>query len=124
MIAYDHNFDPPAPVVEVTLSNVVQQRRKVAITALVDTGSDVTAIPASLMEALQLYPVSRLQLEDLNARGQIVFSYAIGLSMAELQIPRLEIVLTGLDHAVLGRDVLNQFHLTLHGPELTFELSR
>lgn len=53
MIEYDRRFDPPAPVVQVTVRHIVQQRRRVTVAALLDTGSDVTAIPASLVQRLQ-----------------------------------------------------------------------
>jgi hypothetical protein len=33
------------------------------------------------------------------------------------------VILTDLDHAILGRDVLNRFCLTLNGPDLTLDLS-
>lgn len=123
MIAYDASFEPPAPVLQITVINVLQRRRRVATSALVDTGSDITAIPASLFDALDLYPISRLQLEDVSARTQIVSSYAVALDVAGIAFPRMEIILTALDHAVLGRDVLNLLHLDLNGPALTFEIS-
>ncbi len=77
MIAYDHRFDPPAPVVQVTVRHVVQQRRHATAFALLDTGSDVTAIPASLAQRLQLVPFSRLQLEDISGETRIVLTYAV-----------------------------------------------
>ena len=44
------------------------------------------------------------------------------LTIADLVIPRLEVVLTGLDFAVVGRDVLNHLYLLINGPELTFDI--
>lgn len=123
MIEYDHRFDPPAPVVQVTVRHIVQQRRRVTTAALLDTGSDVTAIPASLVQRLQLIPFSRLRLEDVSGETRTVLTYAVHLTIGELTLPRLEVIQTGLDQAILGRDVLNHFYVLLSGPELAFSLS-
>ena len=123
MIEYDRRLDPPAPVVQVTVRHIVQQRRRVTTSALLDTGSDVTAIPASLVQRLQLIPFSRLQLEDMNGETRMVLTYSVELSIGELTLPRLEVIQTGLDQAIVGRDVLNHLYVLLSGPELAFSLS-
>lgn len=123
MIEYDRRFDPPAPVVQVTVRHILQQRRRVTTAALLDTGSDVTAIPASLVQRLQLIPFSRLRLEDVSGETRTVLTYAVHLTIGELTLPRLEVIQTGLNQAIVGRDVLNHLYVLLSGPELTFSLS-
>jgi hypothetical protein len=123
MIEYDRRFDPPAPVVQVTVRHIVQQRRRITAAALLDTGSDVTAIPATLVQRLQLIPFSRLQLEDVSGEIRTVLTYAVHLIIGELTLPRLEVIQTGLDQVILGRDVLNHLYVLLRGPELAFSLS-
>jgi hypothetical protein len=123
MIEYDRRFDPPAPVVQVTVRHIVQQRRRITAAALLDTGSDVTAIPVSLVQRLQVIPFSRLQLEDVNGKTRTVQTYAVHLTIGELTLPRLEVIQTGLDQVIVGRDVLNHLYVSLSGPELAFSLS-
>ncbi|MEI2692128.1 MAG: retropepsin-like aspartic protease [Anaerolineae bacterium] len=123
MIEYDRRFDPPAPVAQVTVRHMVQPRRRITAAALLDTGSDVTAIPATLVQRLQLIPFSRLQLEDVSGETRTVLTYAVHLTMGELTLSRLEVIQTGLDQVILGRDVLNHLYVLLSGPELTFTLS-
>lgn len=123
MIEYDRRFDPPAPVVQVTVGHIVQQQPRITTSALLDTGSDVTAIPAWLVQRLQLIPFSRLQLEDVSGETRTVLTYAAQLTIGELTLSRLEVIQTGLDQVILGRDVLNQLYLLLSGPELAFSLS-
>lgn len=123
MIAYDRRFDPPAPIVQVTVKHIVQRNRRITVSALLDTGSDVTAIPAALVQRLQLIPFSRLQLEDVSGETRMVLTYAIHLTIGELILPRLEVIQTGLDQVIVGRDVLNHLYVLLSGPELSFSLS-
>lgn len=123
MIEYDRRFDPPAPVAQVTVRHIVQQRHRVTTVALLDTGSDVTAIPASLVQRLQLIPFSRLQLEDVTGETRTALTYAVHLTIGELTLPRLEVIQTGLDQVIVGRDVLNHLYVLLSGPELAFSLS-
>ena len=58
MIAYDTRHNPPAPTVQVTIANVMQRRRHRKAPALLDTGSDITAIPRSLASEIQVYPIN------------------------------------------------------------------
>jgi predicted aspartyl protease len=120
---YDRDYDPPAAVIEVGLAAAgSRRRRQMTARALLDTGSEITAIPRRYAESLRLYPISRLTIEDLALKRTTVLSYAVQLSVGGQAIPRLEVVLTALDYVVLGRDVLNRFYLALNGPELTFEV--
>jgi hypothetical protein len=122
MIAYNTDQGMPAPMVEIGVASVSGRKRRQTIKALVDSGSDMTAIPQHLAAALHLTPISRVEIEDLAAERATVLSYAVQLAVAGVVIPRLEVVLTNLDHAILGRDVLDRFDVRLHGPDLTLEL--
>ena len=122
MIAYDTGHNPPAPMAQVTIANVVQRRRHRNAAALLDTGSDITAIPRSLASEIQIYPIGRIRLEDVQAQTQKALTYAVQLTVVDLIIPRLEVILTGLDYVILGRDVLNCLYMLLNGPEAAFDL--
>ncbi len=123
MIAYDTRYDPPAPCLRIAVSRLARPRRRRVVHALLDTGSDITALPHRLADSLRLYPIGRLRLEDVKANTAPVLTYAVRLTLADVTIPRLEVILTGLDIAVLGRDVLNRFYALLNGPDLAFDLS-
>jgi hypothetical protein len=61
--------------------------------------------------------------EDLHASTSIVFTYKVRLVIVDLVIPQLEVIPTGLNVGVIGRDVLNRFDLHLYGSRLAFEIS-
>jgi hypothetical protein len=45
-------------------------------------------------------------------------SYLINLTLNEFDMAAVEVVLTNESYVILGRDILNQFHITLDGPNL------
>ena len=58
----------------------------------------------------------------MQAQTQKVLTNAVQLTIADLMMPRLEVILTGLDYVILGRDVLNCLYMLLNGPEARFDL--
>ncbi len=79
MIPYDNSFSPPAIVLPVTVTGVIQTHPDITAQGLIDTGADITAIPASLQEKLDLYPFSRLQMEDARGVKEVVYTYEVML---------------------------------------------
>jgi hypothetical protein len=122
MIKYGLDHHPPAPVLQVTISSVTNRRLRQTLPALLDTGADITAIPEYCLSPLKLYPVAQLQIAGIQATRNTVFIYAVRLAVAELVILRQEVILTSLNFAVIGRDVLNRLNLHLYGPQLAFEI--
>ena len=43
-------------------------------------------------------------------------TYVVRFTLGDLVIPRVEVILTGLEMVIVGRDVLNQLYLHLDGP--------
>ncbi len=123
MISYNTNFDPPAVVLSISASGVVHSRPRIELSALIDTGADITAVPKSIAERLKLYPIGRLQLEDANAVKTPVFSYDVSLAMPGEAAKKMEVILTPYSFVILGRDWLQDYYVFLDGPGQQFQLS-
>jgi hypothetical protein len=124
MIAYDNNlFDPPALILPVTVTGVVNSRPRARLQAIIDTGADITAVPAYLESKLYLYAVDRLQLEDVRGITTRVNTYDVRLAITGQPAKKMEVILTSLGLVVLGRDWLQDYYLLLNGPEQSFLLS-
>jgi len=123
MIAYDKLFDPPALVLSVTVTGAVNSRPRARLQAIIDTGADVTAVPAYLERKLYLYAVDRLQIEDVRGIATRVNTYDVRLALVGQTPKTIEVVFTSLEFVVLGRDWLEDYYLLLNGPEQNFLLS-
>jgi predicted aspartyl protease len=123
MIAYSTVYEPPAPILSVTVASTRNRRLRQTLNALIDTGSDITAVPVETVERLRLYAIRRLQFEDLHGNTSILFTYKVRLTIGDLAIPELEVIPTGLETAIIGRDLLNRYDLHLYGPRQVFEIT-
>lgn len=92
------------------------------IPALIDSGSDQTFIPDYVFQTLTFKTV-----------GKAVFQSAVGVMESEqysavISVDGLPAVVLRIaafdfkDHAVLGRDYLNEFKVTLDGSNLLFSI--
>ena len=120
MNIFDTSFDPPALCMNVTIANTINRRKRKTLQALLDTGSDITAIPSEQVGLLDLYARDQLRLETVEGTSSIIYTYAVRFTLGDLVIPHLEVILTGLDMVIVGRDVLNQLYLRLDGPRQQF----
>ena len=79
-----------------------------------DTGADATCVPLQVVTALKAQPVGEVmvQVADGVARGHKTYSVELEVS-GKRQM--MEVVAMG-DEVLVGRDLLNEFHITLDGP--------
>lgn len=118
--AYDESRDPPAPVLPIRVGPP-GRAPDVFLTALVDTGADLSVVPASLAIELHLPPVSQIEVQGAGGLRSQATVYA---AEVETDKGRLLAEVIGLGEQVLvGRDVLNRWDVTLHGPERVMEIA-
>jgi predicted aspartyl protease len=118
---YDTTIKPPTAFVQVTLFDPVtgisaQQPGKL------DTGARITVLPESIVTALRLKSISEGHVTGFDGKGTSRPLYYIAMEIAGYNIPLVEVTAAQRSDVLLGRDVLNQFILTLNGKALTFDL--
>lgn len=110
---YDSSRRPPAPVLSLRLRGP-NTEPVVVLTALVDTGADITVIPQNLARRLGLPFVRGIRI--LGVGG---FSRHATVHSAEVEVAGmrdiLEVVAFGSE-ALVGRDLLNRWVVRFDGP--------
>ena len=121
-ISYDTSWSPAAPFLPVRLASLAEQSTAIAVQAKLDTGADLTAVPATVIEQLRLMPAGEIEVEGYDGRCTTIRAYDVNLEIDHLTITGLLVIGFAEDYVLLGRDVLNQLRLLLDGPALTTEI--
>lgn len=110
-------YDPAMPVAGATLLSLVTGEPMVDLVAVIDSGADATMLPLdALATAGALYLRAR-QLFTVTGQGQPVDTYLTTVQVGPHTIYGVNAVaIPAGGEAILGRDVLNELEITLHGP--------
>ena len=120
---YDRRYSPAFPVVELQASGVDPTQSR-TLTGLIDSGSDATQLPLSILRSIGARPVDRRWVRDLAGIRYAVAVYAVRLQIGDLALPEMEVIgREGMAEVIVGRDVLNQLIVTLNGLPYIAELS-
>lgn len=122
MRAYDHSFNPPAPVAELTIAHPVTAAISGVLHGILDSGADITVIPDSLATRLQLTPHGQIWTQSYNGTYSRRLVYYVRLTVEGFELPAVRCVAADRSNVLLGRNVLNHFIITLDGKRLGFEL--
>jgi len=108
-------YRPAFPSLPVRLRSA--DERTEVITALVDTGADITFVPTALLEQIAARDSTPAQIRSHFGDVHTVQLYLIGLEIETLSLPGQYVVGddTGAE-VILGRDVLNKLAVFLDGP--------
>lgn len=107
-------YAPEAPVVSVYLWSDPQQ--SVEVDALIDSGSDNTAVPLHYLQQINARKVEQARMVDISGKGHIVNLYDIQLRLGEISMYMTVIGDSVNKDVILGRDILNHLTITLDGP--------
>ena len=120
---YDQrNFNPPAPVMEVSLSVPSIQSAVLKSPALLDSGADITVIPEQIIQQLQLRYVDEVTASGYDGIPRQTFIYSVKLIFDDLGDFIVRAIASNNDHVLVGRDILNKWSLLLEGRKKTFEI--
>jgi len=122
MPAYDgERFSPPAPTSTVSITNPDTGARVDHVSVLLDTGADISVLPASAVDALALSFVESVY--DVMAYDETIRQcHAVRAEVVFLRKRfKGQFLVLDQEAGVLGRDVLNHVSLVFDGPKLNWE---
>lgn len=118
----DHFFNPPAPLVRVTLRNSQDGKTVSDVPMLIDSGADVTLIPQQSVTLLgvSIEPDRGYEVAGFDGRKSI--AQVVSLDVIFLRRAfRGRYLVGNQEWGIVGRDILNHVSLVLNGPQLMWE---
>lgn len=112
---YDEGFVPPAPVVGLTVQSP-GGGSEAHVTMFIDSGSDVTVLPATAIESLRLVPADYTGVGGVGMQTELAPLYAVRMSLEDLEIENTLVAGWTGTYGLLGRDLLNRWRVLLDGP--------
>jgi hypothetical protein len=120
---YDISYFPAIPIVEVAISRI-KDEPKVTLPAIVDSGADATILPIDYLNQVQTRKGDQAWLRGTAQQRIHVEMYWVWLTVGGHTPIYLQVVGDSEgEEAILGRDVLNQFVVTLNGLASVVEIS-
>ncbi|MBI4674606.1 MAG: hypothetical protein HY741_23425 [Chloroflexi bacterium] len=120
---YANDYFPPAPVMQVRFALPDKALRLGPIPALVDSGADVTIVPASIPEMLGAESDNDKVIRAYSGGGRIVKMYYLDIAIGEQRYPAVMVAADPqADQVMIGRNLLNKLIITLNGPRQELEI--
>ncbi len=114
----------PAPYLPVAVGSVTDDSMVSDLLALVDSGADRTLIPETVIARLRLTELMRLEFEVGGGEIITLPIYRVKLTVRGFGPLVVDVAASdGESHVLLGRDVLNEYTVTLNGPQRRTEFS-
>ena len=113
---YSYDYDPPAPVAQITLLSATEGLQVGPLQAFVDCGADGTIVPQEYLEEIQALVTRERFLRSQWGERRRVLLYSVDLKIGDILLYACEVVGDNRsDELILGRDVLNQLRVLLDG---------
>jgi predicted aspartyl protease len=117
------NVSVPIPVLSIHIGPLGQRPVIGPITAIVDTGADMTLLPVSWIQPLQVAPFSAGRLFGQWRDPHVVDFYLIELAIGGIRLTNIQIAANEeVTEVIIGRNVLNKLPLFLDGPQQQIEI--
>ena len=122
--SYDATYQPSFPALAITVTEPFSARTIGPFQALLDTGSDITVVPARLLSDFFLQEFRLAIIQGYGAESARVPTYLLDVNINGHTVEFVEVIRDHSDGAelLLGRNVLNELILMLDGPASQVEV--
>lgn len=121
---YDETFYPALPIVEIEIEGYGAINERQVVRAIVDSGSDGTALPRSALIASGAIFKDTVRIRGVTGASRQADRFLTKVYIGNKVIRGiLAVAISAEDEALLGRDVLNELAVTLNGPAHVTEIA-
>lgn len=114
-------FDVPSPALRVQIFNPTSKASETGIARL-DYGADITAIPFTIMEKLNLNMAGKIYTAGFDDLGELRALFACTLRLRTWTFNNIDVIAALTPHILIGLDILNMLHICLDGKTKRFEI--
>ena len=115
--AYSDDYQPPAPMVGITIGSEDTGLDTGLVSAFVDSGADATIVPKHPLDRMQAPPTDWAFIRSQWGERRKVLLYGVEIRIGNVTVGGINVVGDELtDEIILGRNVLNRLRVLLDGP--------
>lgn len=120
---YDETVSPALPTLEIEIEGYGANPQRHRLRAIVDSGSDGTTLPRSLLLASNSVFRDTVRMRGVTGASQLVDRYHTKVHVAGVTIRGIfAVAVSDEEDVLLGRDVLNELVVILNGPAHVTEI--
>jgi predicted aspartyl protease len=113
---YSDAYFPPAPVLPIRCAGPEEKPSSDSVLAIIDSGSDGTLVPITMLESIEAIPVGDAVLHGFMGETRVVDLFEIDLYIDDFVLPGILVASSDVgEEVILGRNVLNRLILLLDG---------
>lgn len=117
MTQYDVDFIPPAPTTFAAITHPSEESSIEQIKMQLDSAADMTCVPQHVLSNIPNLSYSSVKVKGYDGSVSTRTTYFVRLSLDGRELGIIEAIPIGGDIGLIGRDVLNDFVITLDGPK-------
>lgn len=114
-------FETPTPGLKVQLIHPDTKAKATAM-ARIDSGADITTIPFTVLETLNLVAVGRTFTSGYDDPGKSHLLFVCTLRFRSLVYKNINVIAALTPEVLIGLDILNTLHICLDGKKKQFEI--
>ena len=125
MTTYDYSEEctPPCPLIPIKISNALEPDKYLEKTALLDTGSEISCIPKKIAQELDLQSTTSKDLAGVSGSVEETPIYTLNIEFNDKSFIEYELFeFADEDYLLIGRDILNEFHICFDGINLNVNI--
>jgi len=119
------DYNPSAPVLDIRISQIGDESgHDRLLFAMIDSGADGTILPLADLLAIKAQYVRDVFMRDVTGSRHAVELYTVSIRIGPYKVRSARVIADPTNsEAILGRNVLNQFIVTLNGLASSTEIT-